>query len=507
MGIAALAALVAGLATMTQDLIGVFFDDAIYALLGRSIAEGNGYVYGQLPGAPAAIHYPPLWPGLLALVWRIVPTMPAAVLALKLVNPVLLALAAAGATRVMHRVLGFSPAASAALAVLGCVGIPTLVLTNVLLSEPLFLALVFPALLAATRAAEPDGWRPALWAGLWAGALLLARTIGGVFVVATALMLVAERRWKPLALYSAVVLACALPWQLFVWRHSADFPDLLRGSYGPYLEWVIGGYRDGGLPLLREVLAKNGADATRSLGAMLTPWLPGAPRTIALVLAVLALCTGLLAALWRRPSRTVALGVGAYVVVVFAWPVQGERFLWGLWPLLVGLSAVGVREAAAWMARRQRPRLALATLVVGVALAGGHLLYNARAISRGWASSASRQMSSRAEPLIRYLNSDPRLAGKTVASEADPVVALYTGLRVVPLEVLEPRDHVAPKSTEQRAAGIAAFDRAYRPDAFVLMADGVHVPALLSAPLDSGRRLVDISPPGIPVRAFLVTSQ
>lgn len=503
--VAALAALVAGLATMTPDLIGVFFDDAIYALLGRSIAEGNGYVYGHLPGTPPAIHYPPLFPALLALVWRIEPAMPAAVIPLKLVNPVMLALAAAGATRVMHHLFGFREATSLALALLGFVGIPTLVLANVLLSEPMFLALLFPMLLSAARATETGDVRDAAVAGLWSGALLLTRTVGGVFVVSAGLVFLTQRRWRSLALYSAVVLSCALPWQMFVWRHATDFPDLLRGSYGPYLEWMVGGYREGGVGLLHSVLAKNFSDALRSLGAMLTPGLPGAPRLAASLIAVLALAFGLCAALRQRRTRAPALGVAVYLVVVFAWPFQIERFLWGLWPLLVALAAFGVRASMQWLEARQWFPLRAVVLGSAMSLAAGHLLYNVRGIKRGWASSASRQMSSRAEPVVRYLNADPRLDGKVVASEADPVVALYTGLRVVPLEVLEPRDHIKPKDVESRAAGIAAFDAAYRPDAFVLMADGVHVPALLRAPLDAGRLLVDISPPGLPVRAFLVT--
>jgi len=56
--------------------VGVFHDDGVYAILGKSIATGQGYRFLHLPGAPAATHYPPGFPLLLALVWKIAPNFP-----------------------------------------------------------------------------------------------------------------------------------------------------------------------------------------------------------------------------------------------------------------------------------------------------------------------------------------------------------------------------------------------------------------------------------------------
>ena len=47
--------------------VGVFHDDGVYALLARSIASGEGFHHSHLAGAPAATHYPPLYPLLLAI--------------------------------------------------------------------------------------------------------------------------------------------------------------------------------------------------------------------------------------------------------------------------------------------------------------------------------------------------------------------------------------------------------------------------------------------------------
>ena len=55
---------------------GVFQDDGIYVILGKSLASGQGYRYLNLPGAPYATHYPPGYPLFLALLWKISPQFP-----------------------------------------------------------------------------------------------------------------------------------------------------------------------------------------------------------------------------------------------------------------------------------------------------------------------------------------------------------------------------------------------------------------------------------------------
>jgi hypothetical protein len=501
---AALVTLVVGLATMTPDLIGVFFDDAIYVLMGKAIAEGQGYVYPQLPGTPPAIHYPPVWPGLIALVWKFGPAFPANIAWLKALNPVLLAFGAYGGVVVGRRLFGFHPWVAAAAVTAATASIPMHVLTNVLLSEPIFVALLFPAVLIAVRLQRDGGWRLALAAGVAAAVLVLTRTIAGAFVVATVLVLLHERRWRETGIYVAVVTVLLLPWQLFVWKHSPGFPDELRGSYGPYLEWVADGYRAGGLPFLREVVAKNVTDTWRFVGAILTPLLPGGViRPAATVLAMALTVVGFAVAFRRRESRLLTFGFFGYLTIVVVWPFQVDRFLWVLWPLLLLLALDGTRFLVQALRAQGSPRLAWGVVAVGALLVTGHTVYNVRGFSRGWANSASRDMSARAGKIVRYVNDDPRLRGKVIGTEAAPMVALYTGLQVIPVEMLVVRDHIAKKTTEESAAIIAAIDRRFRPDAYVLMPRGPHLQALLASTLDSTRRFREITPPGYEVRSFL----
>ncbi|MFI5209532.1 MAG: hypothetical protein ACHQ2E_03720, partial [Gemmatimonadales bacterium] len=69
--LAGAAVLVAGLWALSAAPAGVYYDDGIYLILGRALAQGAGLRYLNLPGLPAAIHYPPGYPAILALCWRI----------------------------------------------------------------------------------------------------------------------------------------------------------------------------------------------------------------------------------------------------------------------------------------------------------------------------------------------------------------------------------------------------------------------------------------------------
>lgn len=493
--VAALLTLVVGFATMTPDLIGVFFDDAIYVLVAKAMAEGQGIVYPQLPGTPPAIHYPPLWSALLSLVWRVHPAFPENVSLLKAINPLLLAAGAFGGTMVGVRILGL-PAWAAALAVLAATAsVPMQVLTNVLLSEPLFVALCFPALLLVRRALEHGGASRLLAAGVMAGLLLLTRTVGAAVVVAALLAFVLERRWRDALLYLLPVVVLLLPWQLYVWRHAPGFPDELRGSYGPYLEWVLGGYREGGLPFVQAVLAKNLTDSWRFLGTILTPLLPGWPRQLAAALALALGITGAVVALPSRHGRLVPVTLAAYMGVVLAWPFQVDRFIWALWPLFLLLALVGARWV--WQAARRsgRPRLAWAVAAAAALLVLGHSVYNVRGFSRGFASSASRALTAGTAPVIRYINSDPRLAGKLVATGAAPMVALYTDRQIVPTEMLIPTDHVSRQPPERAVEILRRIDARYRPDVYVFPARSP-LPALVrDSSFVADRRFVDLLRP------------
>jgi hypothetical protein len=217
------------------------------------------------------------------------------------------------------------------------------------------------------------------------------------------------------------------------------------------------------------------------------------------------LAWGMLRGLLDPVRRVAVLALGGYLAFVAIWPYQVDRFVWGAWPLVLLVAYAGARDLHERFARSASPVPGRAVVAFALVLAAGHTVYNVRGFSRGWASSASRSMAERLVPIVQYVNSDPRLRGKTISTEASPLVALYSGEIVVPVEILTVPDHLAQKSRAERAAVIGAIDRRFRPDVYVLMVNGPFLPALLETSFDPGRSFREISPPDLRVRAFHVT--
>ena len=87
---------------------GIWHDDGVYVLLGRSLAQGEGLRYTGVVGDPLAPKFPPLFPLLLAGIWTLFPRFPENLPLLDGVNLVLLAVAAGLFAEYSRRVLALS---------------------------------------------------------------------------------------------------------------------------------------------------------------------------------------------------------------------------------------------------------------------------------------------------------------------------------------------------------------------------------------------------------------
>jgi hypothetical protein len=461
--LAALVVLACAVASITPDPIGVFWDDGVYLLSAKALAAGEGYRYAYLPGAPPAIHYPPAFPLLLAALLKVTPAFPANVAILKLLNPLCLAAGVFGAVRLGARALGLGEVPTAFAVGICAITAPVLVLTNVLLSESFFFAVLVGALWMVEDCSARGGARRAALAGLAIAAVALVRTVGGVLLPAALIALWCRHRRREAAVLAACTVLALAPWQLWVWRASRGFPDELRGSYGPYLEWIIGGYRRE--PALAwHVAVKNASDLWRAFGLVFAPRLPRAVQWLAAAVAVASFGTGL-AALARRAGAIAAFLV-LYGAVVLLWPYNPERFVWAVWPLaglvlLAAGRASGARFAPRWP---YAPRVATAVIAL---LLAGHAAYAVRGFAGGWAGAPQKAMTARLWPLVQWTVTH---AAPTdiVASDGHVMIALYTGRTTMPVSVLTPAEHVRDKSASQYAAEWAALAARYRPQLLVL---------------------------------------
>src|SRR4051794_39201881 len=120
----------------------IFQDEMVYADLARSLARTGHFAIRDVPGTNG---FGPLYAALIAPAWVIFSTPAKAYVTAKLINAVLMSLAAIPTYVIARRLMRPSLAVAAAAC---AVAIPSLAYTNTLLSENAF----FPAVMAAAAA-------------------------------------------------------------------------------------------------------------------------------------------------------------------------------------------------------------------------------------------------------------------------------------------------------------------------------------------------------------------
>jgi hypothetical protein len=461
---------------ITPHPAGVFQDDGMYVVLARSLAEGDGYRFTNLPNAPHGTHYPPLYPLWLALLWKLGPSFPANVQLFKLANALLLGAGAVGAFVLARRQLGFGPWAAALTGAIGAACAPLVWLSAMVLSEPAFLAALFPLLLLAERAAARGTWRSAVVAGVAGGALGLLRSLGMFLLPALALVLTLQRRWRAallVLLSGALVLA---PWQLWTMAHGDELPPALIGKYGSYFGWVLDGMRDGGVAYVAAVLKTNAKYTAEflsgSLGLAAAHWIVRS-LAVAVLLTLLALGAR---ALWRRAPVT-AVFLAQYVAIVLVWPFPPHRFYWVIMPLLVFTGALGMR--ALYTAVEGRGRVYRAAAVAGAAAL--FVLYarpNIVGQPRWDVADEEVVVADRSRAVAQWVSryTEPN---EIVATEDDVLVHLYTGRRAIPLATFTPHEHLRPQTTAFASATLDTLLRTY-PIRWVLPVSIMHINTALA---------------------------
>ncbi|HJU74914.1 MAG TPA: hypothetical protein VJ717_14320 [Gemmatimonadaceae bacterium] len=458
--------LIAAIVSITPWPVGAIQDDATYVILAKSLATGEGYRQLNLPDAPRVTHYPPGYPLFLAALWKLSPDFPNNVVLFKYVNAVLLAVAAAGVYGLARKRAELGAISSGVAAVAGLACVLVLYVTGVPLSEPLFLALLFPALMTAEAAVSEESLPLAVAAGALGGVLALVRTIGIALLPAVVLALIIKRRWSSAIAALATGLSVLAPWQLWATAHGADVPEIVAGKYGSYLSWMIGGYREGGWPFASAVVNKNIADLQHLLDYLVMPiasgWVRGATFACALALFVYGLTR-----LARRMPVTVLFVMG-YSVIVLLWPFEVIRFVMAGFPLLAFVFIYGIVEL--WRARPpslllHAPRSLL--LAGGAAVTIGFIWYNVKGYREQWWTSVQRDSGERIGSVVSWVRRNTS-ATDVVAVQDDPAVYLYTGRRAVPVNDFEATDHVRPSALDHDVANVTGILQRYRPRFYIV---------------------------------------
>jgi len=74
------------LASLNPDSFGRYHDDTIFVTTAKALASGQGYRIISMPSEPVQVKYPPFYPFLLSLIWRVHPQFPENVTAMMLLS-------------------------------------------------------------------------------------------------------------------------------------------------------------------------------------------------------------------------------------------------------------------------------------------------------------------------------------------------------------------------------------------------------------------------------------
>lgn len=387
--LAALAIMLATLAVYVLRLnpvVGLMVDDAWYVLLAKALAEGRGFRLISSATIPIQPLYPPGFPAILSLVFRISPEFPHNVWLLKSVS--VAAMMGVGLlTHVYlhrHRQLSKELAFCVAIAVTITPAFVFLA-TSTVMSECIFTFCQLATVLVLHRSAEASDQRAgrkfAVLAGVLAGASMLVRSAAVGLIVAAVLWLLKERLWRRAALFAAVAVLCVLPWMLYARMNAPTAAE--RAAHGgavvyEYLDQLS--MRWAGAPVFGRITASelperiqtNVADIfARGIGGILVPTFFRAvnesgeevislvPRTgmaipgMGAILETMVISLLLSSIAFLGYARTVREQLTAAEVlvpitlgVVVLWPFWSFRFILPLTPFLLFYFTRGLQALA-----------------------------------------------------------------------------------------------------------------------------------------------------------------
>ena len=418
---------------------GVWHDDGAYLLLGKSLADGDGLRYAQVPGSPPGAKFPPLYPLFLALLWRVAPEAVGQGSLASFFN--VLFLASSGGMFVGYlRSLSFSWRSSVATAVLLWLLPDLWRLAMVPLSEPLFLLTLVAALWAGSRLEAQPTWRRL---GVFLAAFAVAyhtRSMGLAIGIAVPLALLMRGRmaWGFRSAGGAVLIIA--PWMFWSGRAAAAIPTPLRDTLGPYAGWLAsqagaeGGY-------FGTMVASALALASRIV-EVLFPGVQGWDVALAGVVTAGVLILGVrrLSARTWTPIFTAAL----LAMMLWLWPYQEIRLTMPLIPVLGMVLVAGFKRESERLTRGimvDGARPDPATILVGIMGLGWILALGSASVIALGAQRHLEPLRVRELMLARavqavYERVPPN--GVVGAPELWAGLALHTGRRVAPSARFQP---------------------------------------------------------------------
>jgi hypothetical protein len=363
--------------------VGAFNDDGVYAVLGKAIAEGRGYVSLHLVGSPVHPKFPPVFPLILGLFWKITGSIQGVQRLVSVVHPLVIGLAAALLWRVGRERFHVPRALLAVFVVPMLLFDSAIQYYTIPLSEPWFILGRAAALFCWIQALQRDEQSRGRWliaAGLFIAFTILVRSQGVSLLPAFAFAL--SRRDFKIRQKLGAAASAIMPLVAWYAYHSAL---LARGprSHLPdditYDTWMRLGLSMGAV---LSSIATNISWYVHQFGSYFTS-IPILGITIASVLfaAMIAACVVVAG---RAPMVGIPVLIG--VLLVLMWPFAQDRLLLCVLPfagLALAVALAPYFNRLAFETRRMITIGAAATVIAFTTVQAGIRSTNVTAFAAG----------------------------------------------------------------------------------------------------------------------------
>ncbi len=469
MAVAGIAGFISALAIylLRMDrVVGLFVDDGWYALLAKSLATGQGYSLINSPSPGILPLYPPAFPFLLSIFYRIWPSFPDNVYLLKSVS--VAAMMATGVIAYRYFVRERKLPAGLALGIsFASVVSPPLVFiaTSAVMSECVF-ALIFLSTIVVmekcVRTGEGAGRIQLTLAGAaLASAAFLTRSIGAALIVAGFLYLLKARLIKSAVIFAIAVAALTGPWIIYT-RSHAPTPEQRKEQGGhivlPYTDqfWQkragfthLGVATATDLPgrVVNNVIEITGRDIGRIVVTPLFEMMRdpfaeaqrqdvqsgarGSTWSVSFFLSVIAII-GLIAMMRERVTMA-ELAAPLSLALTVLWPWETFRFTLPLIPFVIFYFVMGVRILYLWARKGDAGRQWTVATTFVILIAAVNVYGNMTYLMKKFDDLDRPQwlrIFDEAEAMLKWGDKN---CAKTdvIATPNPPLVHLYTGAKTV----------------------------------------------------------------------------
>jgi hypothetical protein len=226
---------IAGVWSSNKEVLGLFHDDGIYAVVAKSLSDGTGYQIISLPTAPDQTKYPFLYSYILSWLWRLYPKFPDNIGLLKAANAAFLAAIFVLSYLFYRRRVKGQESEGLLFAALVCINPAVFSFTDFTVSDILFLLLSLSALVIFD-ASEQCTSRPSsvTLLAVIVGLACLTRSAAIPLAVAGAVHFAWSKRYRHLTHYVCLVVLFIVPWWLWVRAHSNQTASSLLEYYVSY---------------------------------------------------------------------------------------------------------------------------------------------------------------------------------------------------------------------------------------------------------------------------------